>query len=257
MKSLKKRISWKMRFLAWLLVVAMVSGNLSQVGYAAQSQPRETADQRVIKITEKDIERILDRDPERRPELELKDIPFKGDLKKQNVLDEILSLTEGKVLIKKQRNGTSLCLIYAEKDGLDIDFYDEDAEENEDECLVDYLEIYTINAGDKPVEYKVVLDSDTMVIEEATSSEFKVVGDNEDFVIATDSNAVKATDSNASKDEEETAAPVTPSETDQAGDITQDSAQEETESQPSGEETTENPTAGEGQQDTVDNSGQT
>lgn len=257
MKSLKRRISWKMRFLAWLLVVAMVSGNLSQVGYAAQSQPRETADQRVIKITEKDIERILDRDPERRPELELKDIPFKGDLKKQNVLDEILSLTEGKILIKKQRNGTSLCLIYAEKDGLDIDFYDEDAEENEDECLVDYLEIYTINAGDKPVEYKVVLDSDTMVIEEATSSEFKVVGDNEDFVIATDSNAVKATDSNASKDEEETAAPVTPSETDQAGDITQDSAQEETESQPSGEETSENPTAGEGQQDTVDNSDQT
>ena len=57
---------------------------------------------------------------------------------------------------------------------------------DEDECLIDFLEIYTVNAGDKPVEYKVVLDSDTMVIGEATSSEFKVVGDNEDFTIATD-----------------------------------------------------------------------
>ena len=170
MKGVRKRISWKMRLLAWFLVVAMVSGNLSQVGYAAQSQTKETTGQRVIKITEKEIERILDRDPERRPELELKDIPFKGETKKQNVLDEILSLTEGKILIKKQRNGSSLCLIYAEKDGLDIDFYDEDAEVDEDECLIDFLEIYTVNAGDKPVEYKVVLDSDTMVIEEATSS---------------------------------------------------------------------------------------
>jgi len=59
-----------MRLLAWFLVVAMVSGNLSQVGYAAQSQTKETTGQRVIKITEKEIERILDRDPERRPELE-------------------------------------------------------------------------------------------------------------------------------------------------------------------------------------------
>lgn len=32
---------------------------------------------------------------------------------------------------------------------------------DEDECLIDFLEIYTVNAGDKPVEYKVVLDSDT------------------------------------------------------------------------------------------------
>ena len=208
MRGMRKRISWKMRLLAWFLVVAMVSGNLSQVGYAAQSQTKETTEQRVIKITEKEIERILDRDPERRPELELKDIPFKGETKKQNVLDEILSLTEGKILIKKQRNGASLCLIYAEKDGLDIDFYDEDAEVDEDECLIDFLEIYTVNAGDKPVEYKVVLDSDTMVIGEATSSEFKVVGDNEDFTIATDSNAVKATDSNASAQEKETEAPA-------------------------------------------------
>ena len=139
MRGMRKRISWKMRLLAWFLVVAMVSGNLSQVGYAAQSQTKETTGQRVIKITEKEIERILDRDPERRPELELKDIPFKGETKKQNVLDEILSLTEGKILIKKQRNGASLCLIYAEKDGLDIDFYDEDAEVDEDECLIDFL----------------------------------------------------------------------------------------------------------------------
>lgn len=254
MKGLKKRISWKMRFLAWILVVAMVSGNLSQVGYAAQSQTKETTDQRVIKISEKDIERILDRDPERRPELELKDIPFKGELKKQNVLDEILSLTEGKILIKKQRNGTSLCLIYAEKDGLDIDFYDEDAEADEDECLVDYLEIYTINAGDKPVEYKVVLDSDTMVIEEATSSEFKVVGDNEDFTVATDSNAVKATDSNASADEKETAAPETPAETEPAGEATQDSVQEETEQKPSEDTVQESPAGGEEQQESTESS---
>lgn len=163
MRGMRKRISWKMRLLAWFLVVAMVSGNLSQVGYAAQSQTKETTGQRVIKITEKEIERILDRDPERRPELELKDIPFKGETKKQNVLDEILSLTEGKILIKKQRNGASLCLIYAEKDGLDIDFYDEDAEVDEDECLIDFLEIYTVNAGDKPVEYKGGAGRDTMV----------------------------------------------------------------------------------------------
>ena len=39
----------EMRLLAWFLVVAMVSGNLSQVGYAAQSQTKETTGQRVIK----------------------------------------------------------------------------------------------------------------------------------------------------------------------------------------------------------------
>ncbi len=260
MRGMRKRISWKMRLLAWFLVVAMVSGNLSQVGYAAQSQTKETTEQRVIKITEKEIERILDRDPERRPELELKDIPFKGETKKQNVLDEILSLTEGKILIKKQRNGASLCLIYAEKDGLDIDFYDEDAEVDEDECLIDFLEIYTVNAGDKPVEYKVVLDSDTMVIGEATSSEFKVVGDNEDFTIATDSNAVKATDSNASAQEKETEAPAAQPDNGQAGEsgqenTTQDPAQGDNGQNPAEGTEGEAPAGGADQQEPAENGG--
>ena len=200
MKRLKKRNSWKKRLLAWLLAVVMVSGNLSQAVYAAQTDTTvSTKNEKVIKISEKDIKRVLDKDPEDRRQLELKDIPFSGTARKQDILDELLSLTEGKILIKAQRDGTSLCLIYVEKDDVDFDFDGEDLVDDGESCLVDYLEIYTINAGDRPVTYKVELVSDTMVIEEAVSSEFRVVGDGEDVEIATNSNAQKATDSNAAR----------------------------------------------------------
>ena len=203
MKRLKKRNSWKKRLLAWMLAVVMVSGNLSQAVYAAQVETTVSAkNEKIIKISEKDIRRVLDKDPEDRRQLELKDIPFSGTARKQDILDELLSLTEGKILIKAQRDGTSLCLIYVEKDGVDFDFDDEELVDDSESCLVDYLEIYTINAGDRPVTYKVELVSDTMVIEEAVSSEFRVVGDGEDVQIATNSNAQKATDSNAARPDE-------------------------------------------------------
>ena len=64
MKRLKKRNSWKKRLLAWLLAVVMVSGNLSQAVYAAQTDTTVSAkNEKVIKISEKDIKRVVDKDP--------------------------------------------------------------------------------------------------------------------------------------------------------------------------------------------------
>lgn len=258
MIGLKKKTTWKKRLLSMFLAVAMISGNLSQAAYAADTGGEKvdteaaSADQnqKVIKITEKDIKKILERDEDRRPEVKLSDIPLKGTARKQSVLDDLLSMTEDKILIKKQKYGDSVCMIFVEKNGPDFAYMDD--EDSEEEPLMDYLNIITINGESSPVSFKVELISDTLVYEEATESVFRIVGENEDLELATDSNAQKATPSDAQKNEDIGIPNATPSDAEKdetrpeepslpAGSGPEES-QPETEGQNPGQETTQNPT---------------
>ena len=86
------------------------------------------------------------------------------------------------------------------------------------------------------------------------------MGDNEDFTIATDSNAVKATDSNASAQEKETEAPAAQPDNGQAGqsgqeNTTQDPAQGDNGQNPAEGTEGEAPAGGADQQEPAENGG--
>ena len=172
MKNAIKRVSrWK-KVISWILTIAILAGNLSQIAlttsYASEGsggRASRPAAEAKIEITQGQIQKVLKKDMENRPEFDEDAIPFQGN-KKQALADKLYELMEGKTLIKqgKVSNGMYLVLI----DG-DVDF---------DEEVYSHIYVIAVNAyEDRDYHFLVQMNGTSMVIEAATESWYQIVDD--------------------------------------------------------------------------------
>lgn len=192
MKNVMKRVHKLKRIIAWILTIALVSGNVSQLSavtaYAAESTDAEstgTFTEVKVQISKEEIEEVLqNEDFDEMPELDEEMIPFTGS-KKEALLGKIYELMDGKILIKQEKVSHGMYLILADN-------------ENEDEDLFSRIHLIGINGyTDRDYHFLLQINGDDMVVESATEVQYQIVGEDE-IEAETD---IQATPSNSLKTE--------------------------------------------------------
>lgn len=202
MKGAMKKIHRFKRVLAWLLTIAIVSGNVSQLTaitvYAGEYTERNTASpsnaskaspseatpsqaKQVIdvKVTQSAIEKVLKKDVDRRPELKEDLIPFKGE-QKDLVTEKLYEELEGKTLILQKKEGRAMYLVVV-SDVLDGEPFSETDESDriKQESILQSVQIIGVNGyKDRQCEFRLRVVSDNFVVTDAQMDEYAVVGEN-------------------------------------------------------------------------------
>lgn len=223
------------RFLAWLMIFAIVAGNMTNVTYAAEGQAGvgSASDEKVLEITEKAIRKMLEKDPEDRKELKPTDMPVKDPIQRETLMQEVQQVIGDRVLVKVVKDSEHSCTyLICVSEGMgffDGDFIDDDEDFNE-QAMVESIDVIAINAGTKEASYRLVIQNETMVTDEIKSTEYRIVNNADTNVnVATSSQAKPATPSDAAKPSTPSQAkpPVgTPSEAEQPEDIIEDTEAE-------------------------------
>ena len=202
MKGAMKKIHRLKRIIAWLLTIAIVSGNVSQLTattvYAAEYTEQKTATpsnaskaspseatpsqaKQVIdvKVTQSAIEKVLKRDIDKRPELKEDLIPFKGE-QKDLVIGKLYEELEGKTLILQRKTGKAMYLVVV-SDALDGEPFPQtdDSDRIKQESILQNVQIIGVNGyKDRECEFRLRVVSDNFVITQAQMDEYAVVGEN-------------------------------------------------------------------------------
>lgn len=204
MKGAMKKIHRFKRVLAWLLTIAIVSGNVSQLTaitvYAGEYTERNTASpsnaskaspseatpsqaKQVIdvKVTQSAIEKVLKKDADRRPELKEDLIPFKGE-QKELVTEKLYEELEGKTLILQKKEGKAMYLVVVSDVLGDEPFFENDESDRiKQESILQSVQIIGVNGyKDRECEFRLRIVSDNFVVTEAQMDEYAVVGENSD-----------------------------------------------------------------------------
>ncbi|MBE5980298.1 MAG: doubled motif LPXTG anchor domain-containing protein [Paenibacillaceae bacterium] len=202
MKGAMKKIHRFKRVLAWLLTIAIVSGNVSQLTaitvYAGEYTERNTASpsnaskaspseatpsqaKQVIdvKVTQSAIEKVLKKDADRRPELKEDLIPFKGE-QKDLVLEKLYEELEGKTLILQKKEGKTMYLVVVSDVLGGEPFSDTDESDRiKQESILQSVQIIGVNGyKDRECEFRLRIVSDNFVVTDAQMDEYAVVGEN-------------------------------------------------------------------------------
>lgn len=202
MKGAMKKIHRFKRVLAWLLTIAIVSGNVSQLTaitvYAGEYTERNTASpsnaskaspseatpsqaKQVIdvKVTQSAIEKVLKKDADRRPELKEDLIPFKGE-QKELVTEKLYEELEGKTLILQKKEGKAMYLVVVSDVLGDEPFFENDESDRiKQESILQSVQIIGVNGyKDRECEFRLRIVSDNFVVTEAQMDEYAVVGEN-------------------------------------------------------------------------------
>ena len=202
MKGAMKKIHRFKRVLAWLLTIAIVSGNVSQLTaitvYAGEYTERNTASpsnaskaspseatpsqaKQVIdvKVTQSAIEKILKKDADRRPELKEDLIPFKGE-QKDLVTEKLYEELEGKTLILQRKEGRAMYLVVVSDVLGDEPFSETDESDRiKQESILQSVQIIGVNGyKDRECEFRLRIVSDNFVVTDAQMDEYAVVGEN-------------------------------------------------------------------------------
>lgn len=199
------------RFLAWLMIVAIVAGNMTNVTYAAEAQAGvgSDPDEKILEIKEKTIRKVLEKDPEDRKELKPTDMPVKDPIQRETLMQEVQQVIGDRVLVKVIKDSQNSCTyLICVSEGMgffDGDFINDD-DESYEEAMVESIDVIAINAGTKEARYRLVIQNETMVTDEIKSTEYRIVNNADTNVnVATSSEARPATPSDAAR-------PATPSE---------------------------------------------
>lgn len=204
MKGAMKKIHRFKRVLAWLLTIAIVSGNVSQLTaitvYAGEYTERNTASpsnaskaspseatpsqaKQVIdvKVTQSAIEKVLKKDADRRPELKEDLIPFKGE-QKDLVTEKLYEELEGKTLILQKKEGKAMYLVVVSDVLGDEPFSETDESDRiKQESILQSVQIIGVNGyKDRECEFRLRVVSDNFVVTDAQMDEYAVVGENSD-----------------------------------------------------------------------------
>ncbi|MBE5983669.1 MAG: hypothetical protein E7248_10275, partial [Paenibacillaceae bacterium] len=202
MKGAMKKIHRFKRVLAWLLTIAIVSGNVSQLTaitvYAGEYTERNTASpsnaskaspseatpsqaKQVIdvKVTQSAIEKVLKKDADRRPELKEDLIPFKGE-QKDLVTEKLYEELEGKTLILQKKEGKAMYLVVVSDVLGDEPFSETDESDRiKQESILQSVQIIGVNGyKDRQCEFRLRVVSDNFVVTDAQMDEYAVVGEN-------------------------------------------------------------------------------
>uniref|UniRef100_UPI0006D179A7 hypothetical protein n=1 Tax=Clostridium sp. NkU-1 TaxID=1095009 RepID=UPI0006D179A7 len=133
MKGIGKKVHRLKRVIAWLLTIAIVTGNISQLsvttayasetaerrsesssnaGKASPSEatPSEAARVIDVQVTQSAIEKVLKKDFDSRPELKEDLVPFEGD-QKDLVIGKLYEELEGKTLVLQKKVGKAMYLV--------------------------------------------------------------------------------------------------------------------------------------------------
>ena len=190
MKNVMKRVHKLKRIIAWILTIALVSGNVSQLSavtaYAGESADPEstgTFAEVKVQISKEEIEEVLqNEDFDEMPELDEEMIPFTGS-KKEALLGKIYELMDGKILIKQEKVRHGMYLILADN-------------ENEDEDLFSRIHLIGINGyTDRDYHFLLQINGDDMAVESAAEVQYQIAGEDEikaeTIIQATPSNSLK------------------------------------------------------------------
>lgn len=204
--AMKKRHQIK-RMIAWLLTIAIVAGNVSQLNattvyaadYTAQrtatpssaskaspseatpSQAKQVID---VKVTQSAIEKVLKKDSDRRPELKEDMIPFKGE-QKDLVIEKLYEELDGKTLILQKKSGKAMYLVVVSDvlDGEPFSWSDE-SDRIKQEAILQSVQIIGVNGyKDRQCEFRLRIVSDNFVVTDAQLDEYAVVGENTEDII--------------------------------------------------------------------------
>ncbi|MFW6680136.1 doubled motif LPXTG anchor domain-containing protein [Lacrimispora sp. AGF001] len=202
MKGAMKKIHRFKRVLAWLLTIAIVSGNVSQLtaitvyageyteqntaspSNASKASPSEATPSQAkqvidVKVTQSAIEKVLKKDADRRPELKEDLIPFKGE-QKDLVTEKLYEELEGKTLILQKKEGKAMYLVVV-SDVLDGEPFSETDESDriKQESILQSVQIIGVNGyKDRECEFRLRVVSDNFVVTDAQMDEYAVVGEN-------------------------------------------------------------------------------
>ncbi|MDW2800467.1 doubled motif LPXTG anchor domain-containing protein [Clostridium boliviensis] len=227
--AMKKRHQIK-RVIAWLLTIAIVAGNVSQLNattvYAAESTAQRTATpssaskaspseatpsqaKQVIdvKVTQSAIEKVLKKDIDSRPELKEDLIPFKGE-QKDLVIEKLYEELDGKTLIFQKKSGKAMYLVVVSDvlDGEPFSQYDE-SDRIKQEALLQNVHIIGVNGyKDRECEFRLRIVSDNFVVTDAQLDEYAVVGENTEDTITNKSGGSASVGGTAAGTQAETAA---------------------------------------------------
>lgn len=189
---------WK-QIVAWILVVALLSGNMSglavNTAYAAgitstgkatpsNASPSNAAKTIQVQVKQKDIETVLKKEEGERPELNEDLIPFKGT-KKEAVSEMLYQELEDKILIKQVKKGKMMYLIVVDQ-------------EESGESTFNHVQLIGVNGSEKEdCDFLLQILGNNMTVTEALVTQYKVVGDNEEpeQVIETEASESTAPDS--------------------------------------------------------------
>ncbi|WP_124067234.1 doubled motif LPXTG anchor domain-containing protein [Clostridium sp. E02] len=200
MRALRKKVHAIKRLISWLLTVAIVMGNVSQVMtttvYAAdkneyrkatlsngeKATPSEATPSQArqvigVKVTQSQIEKVLKKDPEQRPELKEDLIPFKGE-HKNLVLDKLYQELEDKTLITQKKVGKAMYLVLVSDNLEGEPFFDKGQSDRiRTESFLHRIQVIGINGyKDRECEFKLKIQGEDLFIADAQVDEYKVVG---------------------------------------------------------------------------------
>jgi uncharacterized surface anchored protein len=237
MKGVVKEVHRLKRVIAWLLTVAIVTGNISQLsvttayasetaergsksssnaGKASPSEatPSEAARVIDVQVTQSAIEKVLKKDLDSRPELKEDLVPFEGD-QKDLVIGKLYEELEGKTLVLQKKVGKAMYLVVV-SDTLDGEpFFEADQSERiKQESILNNIQIIGVNGyKDRDCEFRLRIVGDDFMITDAQMEEFAVIGEgSQEETAAKPSSTGNQTGSSGSSGTKETAA-VTEEET--------------------------------------------
>ena len=203
MNQLRGKAGGVRRCIAWLLMVALITGNMSQYTLAAangadgtvfhtatgsnalkatpsaavqlQATPSQAKKIIDVKVTGKSITRVLKKDVDDRPELKEELIPFKGE-QKDLVMDKLNEELEGKTLIRQKKTGKAMYLVVVAQSLADDPFSETDWEDEED--TLNHVEVIGVNGyTDRECQFQLQITGEDLVVNQASVEEYAVVGE--------------------------------------------------------------------------------
>ena len=202
MKNARRKVGRLKRGIAWLLTVAIVAGNISQLsvmtsygaekkdyeaastssaGKATPSQATPSESRKVIdvKVTQSAIFKVLKKDFDNRPEFNEDLVPFEGE-QKDLVIEKIYEELDGKTLILQKKTGKAMYLVVV-ADTLSGDpFSDNDPSDRiRKDAALQNVQIIGVNGyKDLDCQFRLRITGEDLVITDASIDEYAVVGEN-------------------------------------------------------------------------------
>ncbi|MDR1769752.1 MAG: hypothetical protein LBS02_03840, partial [Hungatella sp.] len=200
MNGAVKKVQRLKRVIAWLLTVAIVSGNISQLtvttAYASETTERSESSSNAgkaspseatpseaariidVQVTQSAIEKVLKKDFDRRPELEEDLIPFEGD-QKDLVIGKLYEELEGKTLVLQKKIGKAMYLVVVSDTLEGEPFFEADKSERiRQESFLKNIQIIGVNGyKDRDCEFRLRIIGDDLMITDAQMEEFAVIGE--------------------------------------------------------------------------------
>ncbi len=202
MKNARRKVGRLKRAIAWLLTVAIVAGNISQLtvitsyasekkdyeaaavssaGKASPSQATPSEARKVIdvRVTQSAIYKVLKKDFDNRPEFKEDLVPFDGE-QKNLVVEKIYEELEGKTLILQKKVGKAMYLVVVADTLAGDPFSDNDPSDRiRQEAALQNVQIIGVNGyKDRECQFRLKITGDDLVITDASIDEYAVVGEN-------------------------------------------------------------------------------